>query len=215
MKRSAGLLGVRVLIVSVAVALGAPVGTLAAPGVTPPGPQRFVIVPAESQASYQVAETFLNQGNRLNIAVGSTNAVKGEITIDRARPASTRIGTIVVDISQLKSDSARRDNMIRNNWLESSKFPMAEFVPTEIRGLPETYQDGREITLQVTGNLKIRDVSKPTTFVVSVKLDSTMLTGAATATILMTDFGFDPPSILGILKAENQAKLELRFVARP
>ena len=104
--------------------------------------------------------------------------------------------------------------MIRQNWLESSKFPMAEFTPTEIRGLPEAYQDGRDVPLQVTGNLKIRNAVKPTTFAVTVKLDGGALTGSATATILMTDFGFDPPSIFGILKAENEARLELRFVAR-
>jgi len=36
----------------------------------------------------------------------------------------------------------------------------------------------------------------------------------ATTTIRMTDFGFEPPSILGILKAENEVKLEFHFVAR-
>ena len=173
-----------------------------------------MIVPAESQVSYRVAETLFNQNNRLNIAVGTTSVIKGEITIDRAHPANSHIGTIIVDISQFKSDSARRDNMIRQNWLESSKFPMAEFTPTEIRGLPEAYQDGRDVMLQVSGNLKIRTVVRPTTFAVAVKLDGAALSGSATATILMTDFGFDPPSIFGILKAENEARLELRFVAR-
>ena len=41
-----------------------------------------------------------------------------------------------------------------------------------------------------------------------------MLTGTVQATILMTDFGFDPPSILGLLKAENQVQLELQFTAK-
>ncbi len=210
----------RRMTLGVALLLVGPVGGFvwtvsAAPGPTPAGVQRLVIVPAESQVSYRVAETLFNQNNRLNIAVGITNAIKGEITIDRARPVNSRIGTITVDISQFKSDSARRDNMIRENWLESSKFPIAEFTPTDVRGFPETYQDGREIALQMTGNLKIRTTVKPTTFAVTVKLDGTTLTGVATTTILMTDFGFDPPSILGILKAENEARLEFRFVARP
>jgi polyisoprenoid-binding protein YceI len=208
------LLALMVLAAGVAV-LPVPSTAAAASGTPPSGPQRFVIIPAESQVSYRVAETLFNQGNRLNIAMGTTNVIKGEITIDRARPANSRIGTITVDISQFRSDSARRDNMIRQNWLESSRFPTAEFTPTEIRGLPEAYQDGREVPLQVVGNLKVRNAVKPTIFAVTVKLDGGTLTGTATATVLMTDFGFDPPSILGILKAENEARLELRFVAKP
>ena len=41
------------------------------------------------------------------------------------------------------------------------------------------------------------------------------LRGTATGTIRMTDFGFDPPAILGILRAENEVRLEFRFTARP
>ena len=63
--------------------------------------------------------------------------------------------------------------------------------------------------------MKIRDVTKPTTFAAKLRLDGDALTGTATTTFLMTDFGFEPPSILGMLKAENEVKLEFNFVARP
>lgn len=179
------------------------------------GPQRFVIVPGESSVTYRVNETFIAEGNRFNTAVGVTTAVRGEIFVDRARPANSRIGVITVDISQFKSDSERRDNAIRTRWLESARFPLAEFTTTGIQGLPETYQDGREIAVQISGNLKIRTVTKPTTFASTIKLDGTVLTVTGQTTIRMTDFGFDPPSILGILRAENEARLEFRFVARP
>ena len=187
----------------------------AAPASPAAGPQRFVIVPAESQVSYRVGEVLINQGNRFNVALGTTNVIRGEILIDRANPAAPRIGPITVDISRFQSDSARRDNAIRDRWLESSRFPMAEFTPTSIEGLPETYTDGRDLNLQVVGNLKIREVTRPTTFAVTLRLQGTALTGVGTTTIRMTDFGFDPPSIFGILRAENEAKLEFRFVARP
>ncbi len=184
---------------------------------TPPagGAQRFVIAPAESQVVYRVGEIFINQGNRFNVAVGTTNTIRGAVLIDRANPRNSRIGPITVDISRFHSDSARRDNAIRDRWLESSRFPMAEFTPTSIEGLPETYTDGRELALNVTGNMKVREVTRPTTFAVTLRLQGNALTGAGTTTIRMTDFGFDPPSILGLLRAENEARLEFRFVARP
>lgn len=187
----------------------------AAPGPAPAGPQRFVIVPGESSVTYRVNETFINEGNRLNTAVGVTTAVNGEIFVDRQRPANSRIGTISIDISRFTSDSARRDNAIRTRWLESARFPIAEFAPASITGLPAAYQDGREVRVQISGNLKIRDVARPVTFESTVKLDGNTLTVTGGTTIRMTDFGFDPPSILGILRAENEARLEFAFIARP
>lgn len=213
--------GVWVTGVAIVLAAAVPVGTrMAAAGAVttaqvPAGVQRFVIVPGESSVTYRVNETFINEGNRLNTAVGVTTVVRGEIVVDRARPAASRIGTIAIDISQFRSDSARRDNAIRERWLESSRFPLAEFSPTQIEGLPPAYQEGREIPVQITGNLKIRTVTRPTTFESQIRLEGSTLVVTGRTTIRMTDFGFDPPSILGILRAENEARLEFRFVARP
>jgi polyisoprenoid-binding protein YceI len=207
------------LCVALAVATGV-LGLLASPAAAaqspaPAGAQRFAIVPGESSVIYRVNETFFREGNRLNTAVGTTTVVRGEIFIDRSKPGNSRIGTVTVDISQFRSDSERRDNAIRDRWLESSKFPTAEFASTEIKGLPDTYQNGREVPVQIAGNLKIRGVTRPVTFASTVKLDGNTLTVTGSTMIKMTDFGFDPPSILGILRAENDAKLEFKFVARP
>jgi polyisoprenoid-binding protein YceI len=207
------LLIVCLIAVAAGTALAAP-ATGAPSTSAPAGTQRYVIVPAESQAIYRVGEVFLNQNNRFSVAEGATTAISGELHIDRANPRNSRIGTITVDMSQFQSDSARRDNAIRQRWLESGRYPMAEFTPTAIEGLPQAYVDGREHQVQVTGNMKIRDVSRPVTFATTLKLDGATLTGAATTQIRMTDFGFDPPSILGLLRAENDVRLEFRFVAR-
>jgi len=198
------------LLIAIAAILALPVLGAAAPTSL----QRYTIVPSESQVIYRVGETLFREGNRYNLAVGVTNAVKGEILVDRTNPRNSRIGTITVDISTFRTDNPRRDNAIRERWLESARFPIAEFRPTTIQGLPSAYTEGREVTLQVTGDLKIRDVTRPTTFSVTVKLEGDRLTGTATGMIRMTDFGFDPPSILGILRAENEVEIEFRFVAR-
>ncbi len=193
-------------------------GALAAPSSAPApgaaGLERYVIDPAESQAVYRVGEVFISQGNQFNVAVGTTHAVQGEILIDRANPRRSRVGTITVDINQLKSDRTGRDRRIRTQWLESERFPLAVFTPTQIQGMPDAYTPGREIAVQITGDLKIREVTRPATFAAKLRFDGTTLAGIATTTIHMTDFGFDPPSILGILRAENEARLEFQFLAR-
>jgi len=206
----------RLVGVAVAGAAAACGGALAASpsAPAPAGLERYVIDPAASQASYRVGEVFIDQGNQFHVAVGTTHGIQGEIFLDRANPRRSRVGTITVDISQLKSDRSGRDRRIRSGWLESERFPTAVFTPSQIQGLPDTYTPGREIAVQIIGDLKIRDVTRPTTFAAKVRFDGATITGDATTTIRMTEFGFDPPSILGVLKAENEAKLELQFLAR-
>ena len=201
-----------ILGLAAAVILTAPVPPAPA---TAPVVQRFVIVPAESQVTYRVAETFINEGNRLNVAVGMTNAIRGEIIINRGDPRQSRVGVITVDISRFQSDSSRRDNAIRGRWLESSRFPTAEFTPTEIEGLPAAHEEGKDLRLVISGRLKVRDVTRLTKFQTTLTLSGTTLSGLAATKFLMTDFGFQPPSILGILRAENEVNVELRFIARP
>ncbi len=201
-----------ILLAALVALTGSGSGVKVASAASPAGAHRFVIAPGESTVTYRVNETLFNEGNRLNTAVGTTTVIRGEIFVDRARPANSRIGTITVDISQFKSDSERRDNAIRRQWLESAKYPIAEFAATEIKGLPETYQDGREVPVQVTGNLKIRDVTRRTTMAATIRLDGNRLTVIGSTSFKMTDFGFDPPAII-FLRTENEVRLEFRLVA--
>jgi len=189
----------------------------AAPAGPAGGLQRFVIVPGESTVSYRVNElfiNFLNRTNSPNVAIGTTSVVNGWILLDRVRPRNSRIGPITVDISQFKSEYALRDTVIRNLFLQSSRYPMAEFATKSIEGLPDAYVEGRDVALQIRGDLKIRDTTRSTTFTGTIKLDGNTLTGQATTQIRMTDFGFDPPQFANILRAENDALLEMRLVAR-
>lgn len=174
----------------------------------------FKIVPGESTLQYEVGETFLSENNRFAVAVGVTPQVDGDITLDRAAPQNSKIGTITADISQFKSDSGRRDNAIRGRFIETMRYPTVTFVPNQIEGLPETYQDGQEIPLKISGDLTIREVTKPVTFDAVVRLEGDQLSGQAITTILMSDFEFGPISIGGMLNTEDQAKVTLTFVAR-
>ncbi|UCE00903.1 MAG: YceI family protein [Chloroflexota bacterium] len=183
-------------------------------GETGTGTEVFIIVPGESQLSYEVGEVFLNQNNAFNLAVGRTSQVEGEIIVDRNNPANSTIGPIRADISQFSSDSQRRDNTIRERYLESSIFPIVEFTPREIQGLPDSYQEGQEITFQVSGDLTIRDVTKPVTFDVQLSGQGNEIIGEATTMILMSDFGFGPISIGGILNTEDEVKTTFTFIAR-
>jgi len=175
----------------------------------------FRIVPGESQATYEVGETFLNQQNRFAVAIGMTTEINGEITAVLSNPPASTIGTVTVDISQLTSDSSRRDDAIRKRWLESATFPLAVFSPVKIEGLPDAYVEGEDYKFSVSGDLTVHEVTKPVVFSVTANLQGDSLSGIATSTVRMSDFGIGPISIAGILNTEDDVKLALNFVARP
>jgi polyisoprenoid-binding protein YceI len=179
------------------------------------GAKTYVIQPDKSKVSYSVGETFFREGNRFNTAIGTTNSLNGEITLDHSKPSQSKVGDLTVNIEQFKSDSDRRDNKIRQQWLESSKFPMVTFKPTSISGLSDGATEGAPVTFQVTGDTTIRDTTKPLTFDVTATLNGDTLTGTATTKLKMTDFGFQPPDIAGMLKAENDVTINIEFVATP
>lgn len=177
-------------------------------------PIKFQISSADSQVSYEVGETFLNQGNVFSVAVGITKMISGDIMIDYANPQNSTIGPITIDISQFSSDSNRRDNAIRDRFLESSKYPLATFTPIKIEGLPAAGEEGVDYPLKITGDLTIKETTMPVTFDTTVRLVGDTLTGVATTTILMSDFGVGPISIAGILETQDEVKLTLNFIAR-
>jgi len=189
---------------------GSPTQELAQPS----GQQEFNIVPGESSVSYEVGETFFNQNNRFNTAIGTTTQLSGKITIDLANPQNSSIDTIEVDISRLQSDSGRRDNMIRDRFLESNRYPIATFVPNQIDGLPASYTAGETLNFKVSGDLTVHEVTQPVTFDVQVTLANNELQGTATTSILMSDFGVGPIEMAGILGTEDQVKINMEFVAR-
>lgn len=174
----------------------------------------YTIVPGESHLTYEVNEVFINQNNLLNVAIGTSDQVTGEVRVDKNEPQNSSLEIIQADISQLRSDSSRRDNAIRERFLQSLQYPMVTFQATQIDGLPASYQDGQEIPLQISGDLTIREVTQPAVFDTLVKIDGDTLTATGITTFLMSDFGFGPISIAGILKTEDEVKIKVEIVAK-
>lgn len=175
---------------------------------------RYVVVAEESEARYRVGETFL-RFERPNVAVGATRAISGEILLAPGQPAASRLGTFTVDISQLRSDEPRRDQAIRERWLQSARFPIARFEATSIE-VGEAAGDGGDGTpVTLHGHLTVRDVTRPVTFEGTFRLEGDILRASARTTVRMTDFGFEPPSIAGLLRADDEVQIEVDLVARP
>ncbi|HEX8600539.1 MAG TPA: YceI family protein [Chloroflexia bacterium] len=179
---------------------------------TPPAAARvYRIDPDLSQASYRVGETFFDQRGFV-IAVGTTNAVAGDILVDPANLPASQVGEIVVDISQLRTDEPMRDSAIRRRWLESATYPLARFNNAKIIDIPATATEGQPFKFQISGDMTVREVTKPVTWEAETTLDGYTLRGTATTKLKMSDFGIEPPSLMS-LQVEDDVELTLEFVA--
>jgi polyisoprenoid-binding protein YceI len=166
---------------------------------------------AQSSVTYSVQEIFA--GQPVSTAVGTTRQVAGDILVDLADLSRSQVGTIVINVEQFESDSGLRDRRIRRDYLESSAFPEAVFVPTSVTGFPEAFTQGETVTLEMTGDLTVRETTLPVTWTVTGTLEGDMLTGTAAAAILMSDFGIGPINIAGFVETADEVLLEFRFVA--
>ena len=172
----------------------------------------FEIDSTQSSAAYAVEEIFFSD-NRLFTAVGLTNAVEGAFEVTSNGKPSGKVTRIRVDLRTLTSDSPRRDRAIRRQWLESDKYPYADFVSTGSLNLPESYTEGAQVTFTLVGDMTVRDVTKPVEWTVVGTLQGNTVTGEAKTVIKMSDIGFAAPDIGGVLKAEDEAALTVKFVA--
>ena len=174
----------------------------------------FVIDPSKSTVTYEVGQTNLAQGNSKTTAAGTTSQVTGAILVDFDDLRNSQITTITVDISRFTSDSAQRDQAIRDDWLESGTYPLAIFVPKQMTGLPSTDPDQQQINFTVSGDLTLHAMTVPITFNVSAKVQDEFLNGTATSSLQMTDFGFDPPLVPGQWQADNSVNIRFIFQAK-
>jgi polyisoprenoid-binding protein YceI len=191
----------------------APATAAAAAPAPATGMRTFMIIPEQSEASYAVQETFLSQ-NLPNKAVGKTNAITGTFQFSMDGKPTGQVTNITVDLRTLKSDSDRRDNIIRTRWLESNTYPYAEFTSTDVQGAPESYTEGQEVSFKLLGNMTIHNTTKPVTFDVTGKLEGDTVTGTATTRLNMVDFGFEPPNIAGVVSVQDGVDLTINFTAK-
>jgi len=178
------------------------------------GLQTFQIVPAQTTASYSVYENLIFQNKPNNDAIGTTHSVQGSFKIKTGTSPLVASMNITVDLSRLQSDAQRRDDYIKQNSLQTDTYPNATFVSVSTQGLPSSYTDGQTVHFQLTGNLTMHGKTNKEVFDVQGKVVGNTITGTATSTIYMTDFGIQPPNLANIAIAQNKVVITLTFTAK-
>src|SRR5437899_68560 len=171
---------------------------------------RLVVDSSASQASYHAREQLV--GKTLpSDAVGTSKSVSGSLVVGADGSVLADQSKISVDLSKLQSNESRRDNFIKTDTLQTSRFPMATFVPTAVQGLPTPLPTSGQATFQLSGELTVHGVTKPVIWQVTAQFTETTVTGSATTDVKITDFGMTPPRAGPVLSIEDGLTLELAF----
>jgi len=146
--------------------------------------------------------------------VGTTDQVAGEIEVDLGDLNSAQVGVIQVNARTLVTDDNRRNQAIRNRILNTDSFELITFTPKEITGLEGSASPGQIFEFQITGDLTIRDITKPVVFDVTVQVISeNQLVGSASATIQRGDYELVIPNVPSVANVGEDVTLEILFVA--
>ncbi len=171
----------------------------------------FEIVQEESEARFVIDEV-LNGSPKT--VVGTTNQVAGQIVLDPEAPGDARVGTIRINARTFTTDSDRRNRAIENRVLETGEYEYITFDPKELVGLPESVSAGNTYSFQIVGDLTIRDVTRETTFDVTVSsVTEDRLEGKATTTIRYANWDISIPQVPFVASVSDEVRLELDLVA--
>jgi len=180
------------------------------PAVSASGALRFVTVAGANEARYRVREQLANR-DLPSDAIGVTNDVSGTLTVDAAGKVLADQSRFVIGLASLKSDSGRRDGFVANNVLQSNRFPTAVFVPTAANGLPSPLPASGQGTFELSGDLTIRDVTRPVTWQITITREGDKLSGTAATSFTFKDFNLTQPRVPVLLSVQDTIKLEFDF----
>ena len=171
---------------------------------------RLVLAPDGNEARYRVREQLANL-DFPNDAIGKTTSITGALVIEPDGRIVQDQSKFVIDLRTLQSDAQMRDRYIQRNTLQTAQYPSAEFVPTAFRGLPSPLPTSGEVSLQVTGDLTVRGVTRPVTWAVTLRPAPNLYSGSATTTFAFTEFEITKPRVARVLGVNDSIRLEYDF----
>lgn len=157
-------------------------------------------------AGYRVQEELVSIGAKT--AVGRTPEVTGSLTFDGT---TLTAADIKVDTTTLQSDEDRRDNAIRTQALETSRFPTATFTLTQPITIDSTPAAGETITIDATGDLTLHGVTREVTFPLEAALRGDVIVVTGSLDVQFADYDIDRPSSGAVLSVEDHGVIELQL----
>jgi len=169
-----------------------------------------------SSANYKIKEQIKIPGKSDPItqyAIGMTKEIEGTINFDSSGKIHSKIPSeIVVNLASLKSDSSLRDNYLKNNSLETNKYPKLTLNVKSVDGLNWPLEEGVSQSFKLFGDLEIHGVLRPSVWNVDAILEGGNIIGRAETQFYFGDFGIDIPKVF-VVYVEDKIELGIDFSA--
>ena len=192
-----------------------------APSNQPPGESAVPVLDAGSTtitvrdgttARYIIGE----QLARLSVpsdALGETSDVAGTIVFNEDGSVLSEASALIVGVDDLTSDEFRRDNYLRRNSIQSSRFPDVRFVVNGTEGLTWPLPTEGTASFTLLGDMTIRDATRPVTLNVDAEFAGDSIIANASTVITFDQFDLSKPRLAFILSVEDEIRLELDIQA--
>ena len=171
---------------------------------------KLTVAPQGNEARYRIREQLFGV-DFPNDAVGATSDITGAIAFDAKGNVVPAESKIVVDVTALKSDKDRRDGYVQRNTLQTAQYPTVVLVPTSMKGVKLPLPKNGTVNFELTGDLTVRGVTKPTTWRGQAKFENGKITGNVATTFTFADFQMEKPKVRSVLSVEDDIKLEYDF----
>jgi polyisoprenoid-binding protein YceI len=163
---------------------------------------------AARYVGYRIKELF-GDAVLKHVVVARTPAVTGTLTVANGRVDAA---VVTADVSRLASDREARDSYIRDNGLQSNKFPTARFTLTAPIVLPAHLGRGQPVHVAATGTMLLHGVTRPVTFTLDARWNGPTIDVVGTAPISLATFGIvAPDNVIAKVDSHGSMELDLSF----
>jgi polyisoprenoid-binding protein YceI len=169
-----------------------------------------VVPDAEGFVGYRVRER-IGSISAPNDVVGRSPAVSGAVTIAGGAVTGAEV---TVDMTRLRTDVEPRDGRMREEGLETVRFPTASFRLRQPVPLGDV-AGARVVELRLPGTLTLHGVTRPLDVPVQARWDGATIQVAGGTRIRRADFGLEVPTLAGYrIEDTGVVELELTLVRR-
>ena len=165
-----------------------------------------------SKAEYRVREQ-LARLNFPNDAVGTTESVTGAVVIN-TDGSFTPESKLTVDLRALRTDEPKRDGFVRENTLETGRYPLAEFVPRRHKGLAAPLPSSGSASFQLVGDMTLHGVTAEQAWDVAATFAADSVSAKATARFNFAKYRITIPRVFGLLSVADDIRLDLNLRLR-
>jgi polyisoprenoid-binding protein YceI len=171
---------------------------------------RLVLAPTGNAVRYRVRERLVGH-DFPNDAIGETRALTGAIEFDSKGKVIPQSSKFVVDAGTFVSDQNRRDGFVRGRLLDAQQYPSIVLVPTGVRGVGLPLPTSGTAAIEMTGDLTVHGVTRPTTWNGSAKFQEGRVTGSAATAFTFNDIHMEQPRVPVLLSVADTIRLEIDF----